>query len=234
MKKNLPIEIYADGPTMDEINGFDMSLIKGITFNPTLFRSLGVTDYLGHCKELIQVCGDTPISLEVFADDNDEMIRQGKVLGALSDSVYVKIPVTNTKGEYTTRVLEELASEKIKLNITAVFTKDQVTSILPYINHTKSIISVFSGRIFDIGLDAVDITREIADLVHSQGKCRVLWASPRMVYDAVNACNANCDIITMPTSLINKLALFGKTPEQFSIETVQMFYNDANQSAYEL
>ena len=204
---NLPIEIYADGPTLEEIDDFDKSIVQGFTFNPTLFKMLRVTDYLGHCKELSHICGNSPISLEVIADDEAEMIRQAKILGALGDNVYVKIPITNTSGKSTVNVLIALVDEGIKLNITAIFTKTQVEEILSSISKTESIISIFSGRIFDIGLDAVEITGEISELVHANSDCKVLWASPRMVYDVINACNANCDIITMQSSLITKLSI---------------------------
>ena len=231
---NLPIEIYADGPTISEINDSKKHLIKGYTFNPTLFRMLGVKDYLGHCKELIRICQSLPISLEVFADDEEGMIKQGRILGGLAKNVFVKIPITNTKGDYTSNVLKALVQEGIKLNVTAVFTKNQVETILPIINTSNSIISVFSGRIFDIGLDAVLKTRDMSDFIHSNSNCKVLWASPRMVYDIINACNANCDIITMQNSLIKKMNLFGKSPSEYSIETVEMFYNDASKSGYQL
>ena len=231
---NLPIEVYADGPTLEEISVFDTSLIKGYTFNPTLFKMLQVTDYLSHCKKLLQTCDYLPISLEVFADEEDEMIRQAKILGALGENVYVKIPITNTSGKSTVNVLKALVNEGIKLNITAIFTKTQVEAILPLLSKTESIISIFSGRIFDIGLDAVEITGEISELVHGQSNCKMLWASPRMVYDIINACNANCDIITMQSALIKKLSLFGKTPNEYSMDTVKMFYNDAADSGYKL
>ena len=230
----MPIEIYADGPTLEEIDGFDKTLVKGYTFNPTLFKMLGVIDYLGHCEKLLKTCDTLPVSLEVFADEEDEMIRQAKILGALGENVYVKIPITNTSGESTINVIKTLADLGIKLNITAIFTKMQVERILPCLSKTESIISIFSGRIFDIGLDAVEITGEISELVHGHSDCKMLWASPRMVYDIINACNSNCDIITMQSSLIKKLSLFGKTPNEYSLDTVKIFYNDAAESGYEL
>ena len=229
---NLPIEIYADGPTLEEIDGFDKTLVKGYTFNPTLFKMLGVIDYMEHCEKILKTCDTFPVSLEVFADEEDEMIRQAKILGALGENVYVKIPITNTSGKSTVNVLKTLVDEGIKLNITAIFTKMQVEEILPSVNKTESIISIFSGRIFDIGLDAVKITSEISELVHDYSDCKMLWASPRMVYDVINACDANCDIITMQSSLVKKLSLFGKTPIEFSMDTVKMFYNDAAESGY--
>ena len=230
--KKFPIKIYADGPTLDEIENFDKDIIQGYTFNPTLFRKLNVTDYLGHCREVLNLCGNMLVSLEVIADGQDEMIRQARKLGELGKNVLVKIPISYTSGESTINVIKTLVNNGIKLNITAVFTKKQVETILPCLSETKSIISIFSGRLFDLGLDAVGITKEIAELIHEQSNCNILWASPRMVYDIINACDANCDIITMQSALINKLPLFNKLPEEYSIDTVKMFYKDAIESGY--
>ena len=232
-----PIEIYADGPTIEEMESFDQDIIKGYTFNPTLFRNLGVEDYLGHCRKVVVASKDLPVSLEVIADSQDEMIRQAHLLSALGDNVFVKIPITYTSGESTSTVLKTLIWNGVNINITAVFDEKQLLDITPYLEGSNTIISVFSGRIFDIGLDAVESTREIAELVHvwdNWGDCKVLWASPRMVYDINNAIDANCDIITMQPSLIKKLSLFGITPEEYSLDTVQMFYNDAVSSGYTL
>lgn len=230
--KKFPIQIYADGPTLDEIESFDKSIVQGYTFNPTLFRKLNVTDYQGHCEKLLEVCGKNPVSLEVIADEQDEMIRQAQKLGILGENVYVKIPISYTSGESTLNVIKTLVNDGITLNITAVFTKQQVETILPCLSKTQSIISIFSGRIFDLGLNAVEITGEISELIHERSNCKILWASPRMVYDIINACNANCDIITMQSALINKLSLFGKSPDEYSLDTVKMFYKDAVESGY--
>lgn len=232
MNNDFPIHIYADGPKLEEITSFDNNLVKGFTFNPTLFRNLGVSNYLDHCEKLVEMCGKFPISLEVIADNKDYMIKQGLVLGELGKNVFVKIPVTYTSGESTLSVIKTLVEEEIKLNITAIFTINQVKTILPTLKHTESIISVFSGRLFDVGLDAVKITGNIAEFVHENSNCKILWASPRMVYDIINACNANCDIITMQSTLLKKLPLFQKSPEEYSLDTVKMFYNDAVESKY--
>ncbi len=228
------INIYADGPTLEEIETLGRDMICGYTFNPTLFRVLKVTDYLGHCRKVLDVCGDVPVSLEVFADDTDGMIRQAGILSELAANVYVKIPITFTSGQSTRPVVDALAERSIKLNITAIFSKNQTIEILPPLRDQEAIISVFSGRLFDIGVDAVEATREIAEYVHGESNGKVLWASPRMVYDIKNAAMANCDIITMQSALIKKCALFGKSPEQYSLETVKMFYRDAVDSKYEL
>jgi len=228
------IKIYADGPSVDEIKQLNKDIVEGLTFNPTLFKNLGIKDYLEHCKNLTNEYSNYPISLEVIADDYDEMAKQGLKLGKLADNVFVKIPITYTNANSTLEVLQYLVSKNIKLNITAVFTIDQVKEILPSIKSSKSIISVFSGRLFDIGLDAVTCTKDISDFVHNSSNCKVLWASPRMVYDIINAINANCDIITMPYNLIKKIDLFNKTADDYSLDTVKMFYNDAKKANYKI
>jgi len=232
--KALPIDIYADGPTLEEITSFDPMLVCGYTFNPTLFRMLKVTDYLAHCRKLIQICGEVPVSLEVVADDAGEMVRQARILGSLGTNVYVKIPITFCSGETTLPVIDTLINDGLNLNITAVFNKAQVQGILPIIRDSGTIISVFAGRLFDIGINATEATREIATLVHKNSKCRVLWASSGMVYDIKSASVAGCDIITMPAALIKKIYLFNTTPEEYSMSTVRMFYDDAKASGYKL
>jgi len=226
------ISIYNDGPTLDEIRNLRKEIIKGYTFNPSLFKALGVKDYLYHCKKISTQCNDLPVSLEVIADTKDEMIRQGRLLREISDNIYVKIPITYTNGESTIDVIKVLSEEHTKLNITAIFTKEQVKGIIPCLIHSKSIISIFSGRLFDIGQDAIELTKEMSEIVHSESNCLTLWASPRMVYDVKNAIKANCDIITMKTELIKKIKLFDKTSEDYSLETVKMFYTDAVESGY--
>lgn len=233
-KEIFPIDIYADGPTLEEISELDKELIKGYTFNPTLFRMLKVTDYLGHCKKLIQVCSNAPVSLEVLADNAQGMLQQARILGKLGANVYVKIPITFTSGEFTSFVIKTLINEGVKVNITAVMSYRQVQHILPILGKSKGIISVFAGRLFDIGIDAVKAVSDMTDMVHKNSNCRILWASPRMVYDIKNACAANCDIITMQPSLIKKLSFFEKTPEEHSLATVKMFYQDAVTSGYEI
>ena len=228
------IEIYADGPTNKEIEGLDKNIVKGLTFNPTLFKNLGVIDYMQYCETLTKKFKDYPLSLEVISDSIEEMTAQGIKLGQLSNNVYVKIPITFTNSISTIEVIKNLAAEDIKLNITAIFTKKQVEDIIPSISESGSIISIFSGRLFDIGMDAVSITKDISKVVHENSNCKVLWASPRMVYDIYNAINSNCDIITMQYSLIQKIKLFSKTPEEYSLDTVKMFYDDAVSSKYSI
>jgi transaldolase len=228
------VSIYLDGPSLEQISEIDSNVIKGFTFNPTLFRNAGVLDYLGHCRKILEISDDLPVSLEVIADDQEGMIRQARILAGLGSNVLVKVPITFTNGESTREVIGTLAAEDIKLNITAVFTLSQVETILPALGQSCSIISVFAGRLFDIGVDAVTATQTIVDRVRSESDCLVLWASPRMVYDFKNASSSGCDIITMAPSLIRKLNLFNKSSDEYSLDTVKMFYSDAVASGYNL
>ena len=225
------IDIYADGAALNEVAPLD-EIVQGYTFNPTLFRSLGVPDYLSYCKAILRET-DKPVSFEVIADEPEEMIRQARILSGLGSNVYVKIPITFCNGESTWMVNNLLVKEKVKLNITAIFTKEQVWHMLPDIRDTGTILSVFAGRLFDIGINAVKVTKEMAEIVHEQSNCKVLWASSRQVYDIKNATVAGCDIITMPPSLIKKLHLFNKTPEEYSLDTVKMFFRDSQEAGYE-
>ena len=162
------------------------------------------------------------------------MIEQAKKLSSLANNVYVKIPITFTNKTFTKKVLEKLVSEKIKLNITAIFTYHQVKEILPIIKDTNSILSVFAGRIFDCGQNAIEIMKKINENVKNNSKCRTLWASPRMPYDYLSAINCGTDIITMQGSQIKKLKMFNKDLEEYSLDTIKQFYNDAKSSGFKL
>lgn len=225
-----PIKIFVDGPSLQEMATLD---VQGYTFNPTLFKSLGVKDYLEHCKLVVEMSKGKPVSLEVIADETGEMIRQARILSGLGDNINVKIPITHCDGKSTLPVIINLIEDGMNLNVTAIFTFEQVETILPFIKNTKSIISVFAGRLYDIGVDAMKVAKEIAEFVHKKSNCKVLWASPRQVYDIFNAIDARCDIITMTPSLINKLSLFNKTPKEYSLDTVKMFFEDAKNAQYE-
>ena len=228
------LQIYIDGPTEDEMNELSSKDISGYTFNPTLFKNLGVKDYLGHSKEIQKIANGLPISLEVIGDNYEEVVSQGRRLAALGSNVFVKIPITYTSGESTLDTITTLSEDSINLNITAVFTIEQIKKILPTIKDTNAIISVFAGRLFDIGLDAKKLMKEMSEYIHDNSQCSLLWASPRMHYDAISAQDVDCDIITMTNSMYKKMSLIGKTPEEYSVETVKMFYNDALASGFKL
>ena len=162
------------------------------------------------------------------------MIHQAKKLSNLGNNIYVKIPITFTNGKSTKNVIKELIKLNVKLNITAIFTLKQVKKILPIVKNTKTILSIFAGRIYDTGIDANKIMQSICKLVHKNSKCLVLWASPRMIYDLIQANKMNCDIITLPVDLIFKKKNFGKKLESYSLETVKNFYQDSLKSKYKL
>jgi len=234
MIKEKKIDLYADGLNLDEFDtdfGID---IDGYTFNPSLFKKNGATDYLEYSKKVVSKCNSKPVSLEVFADEESEMIKQAEILSTLGKNVYVKIPVTFTNKFFTTKVISNLIKKNIKLNITALFTMPQIEEVLPAVKETETILSVFAGRIFDCGQDAAKLMKEISLKVKKEGKCKVLWASPRMPYDYINAIVCGSDIITMQSSQIKKLKLFKKTPDDYSLETVKQFFKDASSSGYKL
>ena len=230
---NNRIKIFADGLTLEELKNYK-NLVDGFTFNPTLFRQLKVKNYLDYSKKILKLSDEKPVSLEVIADNHKEIIYQAKKLSDLSDNIYVKIPVVYTNGKSTIKTIEALIEKKIKLNITAIFLLDQIKFIMNSIKDSNSILSVFAGRIFDSGRDASQIIRTMSSYVHKNSKCKILWASPRMSYDVISARKTNCDIITLPTSLIKKMRLFKKNLRDFSVETVRMFYNDAKKSKYKI
>ena len=228
------IELYADGLNPNEFNEDFGIEIDGYTFNPSLFKKNNAKDYLDYSKKILEKSNKKPVSLEVFADDQDNMINQAKILSKLGNNVYVKIPITFTNKVFTTVVLEELVKEKVKLNITALFTINQVRKILPILKDTSSILSIFAGRIFDCGIDGIKVMRDINEEVHKNSKCKTLWASPRMSYDYVNAINTKTDIITMQASQIKKMKMFKKELEEYSLETIKTFYEDAKSCGYKL
>lgn len=228
------IKLYADGLNLDEFESDFGIEIDGYTFNPSLFKKNGATDYLDYSKKVVEKCKSKPVSLEVFADEEKEMIKQAEILNTLGNNVYVKIPITFTNKNFTTNVISNLIEKKIKLNITALFTMQQIIEILPVVKNSKTILSVFAGRIYDCGQDAAKLMREISVKVKKESLCQVLWASPRMSYDYINAILCGSDIITMQASQIKKLKLFEKKPEDYSLETIKQFYKDASSSGYKL
>ena len=234
MKKNKSIQLFADGLNLDEFNKDYGIEIDGYTFNPSIFRKNGTKNYLDFSKRVVIKSNNKPLSLEVFADEKKEMVKQAKILNDLSKNIFVKIPITFTNKKYTTEVLNELVKLKIKLNITAIFTIEQIKEILPTVKNTNSILSVFAGRIFDCGQDANKIMKEICSYVKTNSNCQVLWASPRISYDYINAINCGAQIITMQLSQIKKLKMFNKNLSDYSLETVKQFYNDAKESNYKL
>ncbi len=235
MYKIKNIDIYLDGLSIDEIKKYKSSQVKGYTYNPTLMSKINTKNYLNTCKKLSNITYPKPISLEVIADDEKSMINQAKILSKINNNIYVKIPITYTNGKYTTKVIKELVKLNIKLNITAIFSIHQIKKILSYVKNTESILSIFAGRIHDMGEDAFKEISKIDKLLKkNNSKCKLLWASTRQIYDLVLAKKCGCKIITMGLSIYNKRINFKKNWKNSSLETVKTFYNDAIKSKFKL
>ncbi len=230
--KSRKVKVYVDGPEIKDIKNF--LDYDGFTFNPSLFKKLGATNYIEFSKKIIIETQGKPISIEVFADDYETCLYQAQKINELGKNIFVKVPITYTNGESTIKLIKKLTDEGIKLNITAIFTLDQIKNILEEIKNHPHILSIFSGRIYDIGKDASVLFKEMSDYIHSNSKCLSLWASCRMAYDLIASEKAGADIITMTPSLVKKINLFGTSPEEFSLDTVKGFYNDAKKAGFKI
>jgi len=230
------VKIFADGADLNAILAlYKNPLIKGFTTNPTLMRKAGIEDYEAFARQLVKAIPDRPISFEVFADDFPTMETQANRINTWAPNVYVKIPVTNTKGESAASLIRKLSYAGVKLNITAILTLDQVKEVVDATSlDTQSVISVFAGRIADTGVDPVPLMMEALKICQSRPKAELLWASPREVLNIYQADQLGCHIITVTPDLIKKLSLKGKDLKQYSLETVAMFYNDAAQAGFSL
>ena len=213
----------------------EAGLVKGFTTNPTLMRKSGVGDYAAFAREALAATGGMPISFEVFADDFDEMERQARLIATWGEPVFVKIPITNTKGESAIPLIERLAGAGVKLNVTAILTLDQVRAVVDALNpDVPAIVSVFAGRIADTGRDPVPLMREAAEICAAKPKAELLWASPRELLNIFQAEECGCDIITCTSEILKKLAMVGKPLDELSLDTVKMFYNDAAAAGFKL
>jgi len=221
--------IFADGADLESIVALRSDpLISGFTTNPTLMRSAGLTDYEHFARSLLEAVDQHPVSLEVCADEPEEIRRQAARLAGWGSNVFVKVPITTTTGESLTPVVKDLASEGVKVNVTAIFTTAQVEqSVIALDNGLSSFVSVFAGRIADAGVDPVPIVAQSVRLANSCNGPEVIWASPREVLNLVQAQSVGCHVITMTVDLLKKVPLLGKDLGDFSRETVEMFYRDA-------
>ena len=233
---NLRIKIFADGANLEEmVRAYRSGTVQGFTTNPTLMRKAGVSDYESFARKLLGEIPDLPISFEVFSDEMDEMIRQARKIAQWGSNVYVKIPVTNTRGEFTGRVIKALSDEGIKLNVTAILTLDQVRKVSEALSQkTHSIVSVFAGRIADTGLEPLPLMRDALQILQSRPLSELLWASPREVLNIVQADEMGCHIITITNDLLKKLPLLGTDLADMSLQTVKMFYDDAKAAGFYL
>jgi transaldolase len=232
----LRVKIFADGADLKNIFSlYKQPFVKGFTTNPTLMRKSGIKNYKSFALEVLKEVPDRPVSFEVFADDLAGMLAQAKVIDSWGPNVNVKIPVTNSKGESTGSIVKELSAAGVKLNITAVFTIEQVKIIAKQLTYeTPAIVSVFAGRIADTGVDPVPIMQESIEIFKNLPKVELLWASPREFFNIIQADEIGCHIITATPDVIGKLKLLNKDLNQFSLETVQMFYRDAQAAKYKI
>ena len=229
-------KIFCDIADYKTIKSFNnKSLVDGFTTNPSLMRLAGAKNYRNYSLKILKVCKKKPISFEVFADNFRDMLKQAYEINSWGKNVYVKIPVVNSKGVFTGPVIKELSDKGIKLNITAVYTFEQTEKILKKLNKkTKSIISIFAGRMADKGKDPLPIFKKSISLTKKNKNIEILWASTREAYNFIQAKQLNCNIITMPPKVINQIAGFGKSFKAMTLDTVKGFLTDSKKSRFSL
>jgi transaldolase len=234
--KQFRIKLYADGADLNGmIEEYKNGIASGFTTNPTLMKKAGVKSYEEFAKAALNAIPDLPISFEVFSDDLPGMEREARKIGSWGKNVYIKIPVTNTKGESTAPLVKKLSHDGLKLNVTAILTLDQVKTIAKVLSpDTPSIVSVFAGRIADTGVDPMPIMKESVKALKSNPKTELLWASTRELLNLIQAESCGCHIITITNDILKKTPLVGKDLSQLSLETVQMFYSDAQSAGYKI
>tara|TARA_B100001057_G_scaffold239739_1_gene239968 strand:+ start:351 stop:1049 length:699 start_codon:yes stop_codon:yes gene_type:complete len=232
----LKTKIFCDIAELSLIKKFNKKkIVKGFTTNPSLMRKAGAKDYKSYSQKILKICRDKPVSLEVFADEYNEMKKQAIQINAWAKNVYVKVPVANSKGKFMGRIIQELNKQNIKINITAVYTAKQTKKILELINKkTKVIISIFAGRAGDTGRDPVPEFKDSITLAKKFKNVEILWASVREPYNYLQAKQLGCHIITVPPVTIEKIESFGKSFDQLTKETVRTFLIDSKKSNFKL
>ena len=238
MKKieDLKVKIFSDGADKkDMLEMNSKTFIKGLTTNPTLMKKAGIKDYELFAKDILSTIKEKPISFEVFSDDFDDMERQAMEITSWADNVYVKIPITNTKKESSKELVQRLAKKKVKLNITAIMTLDQVKTVLSVLdNKVPSIISVFAGRIADTGRDPIPLMNDCLKEMKINSKSELLWASPRELLNIIQADQMGCHIITVTKDIIKKLQFIDYDLKDYSLDTVKIFYKDAVDAGFKI
>lgn len=236
MIKDLKVKIYSDGAIVEDmIASYNTGNVKGFTTNPTLMKKAGITDYNKFANEVVNRFPDVPISFEVFADDFETMEKEARKISLYGENVYVKIPITNTKGETSIPLIKKLSEDNIKLNITAILTKKQIDETVDALkNGVKNIVSVFAGRIADTGVDPIDIMKYAVMKCKEKKGTELLWASSRELLNIFQANEVGADIITCTPSIIKKLDMVGMDLEELSLETVKMFNRDIKDLGYSI
>ena len=229
-------KIFCDIAELSLIKKFNKKkIVKGFTTNPSLMRKAGAKDYKSYSKKILQICKNKPVSLEVFADDYKEMKNQALKINTWGKNIYVKVPVVNSKGVFMGRIIKELNSQNIKINITAVYSSKQTEKILQLINKkTRVIISIFAGRAGDTGKDPIPEFKKSILLANKFKNVEILWASVREPYNYLQAKQLNCHIITVPPSIIEKIEKFGKSFDKLTTETVEAFLIDSKKSKFKI
>ena len=229
-------KIFCDIAELKTIQKFNKKkIVKGFTTNPSLMRKAGAKDYKLYSKKILNICKSKPVSLEVFGDEYSEMIKQALEINKWGKNVFVKVPVTNSNGKFMGKVIKELNSKKIKLNITAVYSSKQTKQIINLLNKkTKVIISIFAGRAADAGRDPIPEFEKSIKLAKKFKNVEILWASVREPYNYIQANQLGCDIITIPPATIEKIENFGKTFKQLTIDTVRGFLVDSKKSRFKI
>ena len=233
---DLKVKIFADGADLKHIEVLAGDpLIKGFTTNPTLMRKAGVRDYRQFARDALSIVGDRPISFEIFSDEFEEMERQALEIASWGTNVYVKIPVTNTKQEFSGQLIDNLSTAGVRVNVTALLTADQVGAVVKCLSgEAESFVSVFAGRIADTGLDPIPIMARSVKLLKSRPAAELIWASPREPFNIIQADSIGCHVITATSDVLAKLQGIGKDLDTFSLETVRMFRYDAVEAGFSI
>ena len=233
---SLKTKIFADGADLEGmLEMASKPFISGLTTNPTLMRKAGISDYSSFAHQVLEKITDKPISFEVFSDELDQMKIQGKKIASWGENVYVKIPVTNTLEESTKSVIQYLSDNGVKVNVTAIMTNKQVKEIVSSVNtEVPNCLSIFAGRIADTGRDPVPLMKAAMEITGNFPKTELIWASPRELLNIFQANEIGCHIITATNDILSKLKLLEKDLNEYSLETVKMFYDDAKQAGFQL
>lgn len=234
--EDLKVKLFADGAEKSGmLEMYAKPYIKGFTTNPTLMHKAGLTDYRGFAKSILEVIPDRPISFEVFSDEFDEMERQAREIATWGESVYAKIPVTNTRREPAYELVRRLSHNDVKLNITAILTLEQVEKVVDAVKGgAPSCVSVFAGRIADTGRDPLPLMARAVEMLRVAPAAELIWASPRELLNIFQADDIGCHIITVTNDILKKLALVGKDLGDYSLDTVKMFYDDGRKAGFTL
>jgi transaldolase len=235
--EKLAVKIYADGADRKGIiHLYREPFIRGLTTNPTLMRKVGISDYEAFAKSVLEVVKDKPISFEVFSDEFPEMQRQARKISGWQENVYVKVPITNTRGHSAVPIIKELAADGVRLNITAILTRQQVRSVAEVLDaNVPAVVSVFAGRVADTGVDPMPLMRDSLEILRALPRAEVLWASVREVLNIFQAAECGCDIVTVPHEILAKvLKLGGMDHTELSLDTVRMFHEDAVSAGFQI